>query len=89
MIFLIVAFHCGCTPAYIMLAINTWNGTAISPVILQIFLVLPTFNLFIDVGNLFLYNHELRRYLTNRRQTVQHTGLREGPREGPRERPRE
>ena len=64
MIFIFVVFFCGWVPMYIIAVID-YNGTAISYVVLHGLQVLPAVSLFIDVIDLFLYNHELRRYLTN------------------------
>jgi len=67
MIFLFTVFICGWTPIYIMMIID-WNGVAISPIVMQVFLAVPGASLLVDVTDLFLYNHELRRYLTNKRE---------------------
>jgi hypothetical protein len=61
MIFMFVIYFCGWVPMYIIGAIN-WNGTAISHVVHHGLTILPAASMLIDVGNLFLYNHELRRY---------------------------
>jgi len=65
MIFLFTVFICGWTPIYIIIIID-WNGIAVSPIVLQVFLTVPVASVFIDVTDLFLYNHELRRYLTHK-----------------------
>ncbi len=64
MIFIFVVFFCGWVPMYII-AIIDYDGTAIPYVVLHGLQILPAVSLFIDVIDLFLYNHELRRYLTN------------------------
>ncbi len=64
MIFIFVVFFCGLVPTYIIAVID-WNGTTVSYIVLHGLQVLPVVSLFIDVIDLFLYNHELRRYLTN------------------------
>jgi len=65
MIFLFAVDFCGWAPIYTIQIIN-WNGVAVSPIVVQIFLTVPVASFFIDVADLFLYNHELRRYLTNK-----------------------
>lgn len=70
MIFMIATSVCGWAPLYIMLAIN-WNGIAISPLTIEIFLTVPVVNQLIEIGDLFLYDHELRKYFTNRHQIDQ------------------
>ncbi len=65
MIFMFVVFFCGWIPIYIIAAID-WNGTAISNVLLHGLEILPVVSLFIDLADLFLYNHELRRYFTDK-----------------------
>jgi len=65
MLFLFTVFICGWTPIYIMMIID-WNGVAISPIVMQVFLAVPAASLIVDVTDLFIYNHELRRYLTNK-----------------------
>jgi hypothetical protein len=67
MIFMFVIDFCGWIPIYIIMIIN-WNGVAVSPFALQIFLTVPIASVFIDVADLFLYNHELRRYFINKWQ---------------------
>lgn len=62
MIFMFVIFFCGWVPLYIIAVIN-WNGTAIPYVLHHVLTILPTLSLLFDVVNLFVYNHELRRYL--------------------------
>jgi hypothetical protein len=64
MIFIFVVFFCGWVPMYII-AIIDYDGTAIPYVVLHGLQILPAVSLFIDVIDLFLYNHELRRYFTN------------------------
>jgi hypothetical protein len=63
MIFIFVVFFCGWVPMYIIAAIN-WNGTAISHVVQHGLQILPAVSLFIDVIDLFWYNHELGKYFT-------------------------
>jgi len=67
MLFLFTVFICGWTPIYIMMIID-WNGVAISPIVMEVFLTVPAGCLFIDIADLFLFNHELRRYFTNQRK---------------------
>jgi len=61
MIFMFAVFVCGWTPIYITMIVN-WNNAVVSPIVLQVFLTLPVVSLFIDVADLFSYNHELRKY---------------------------
>ena len=61
MTFMFVIYFCGWVPMYIIAAVN-WNGNAISYVLHHGLTILPVISLLIDVTNLFLYNHELRRY---------------------------
>jgi len=68
MIFMFAVFFCGWAPAYIIRAISV-SGPVFSPIALQIVYIIPTVCLLIDIVDLFLYNHELRKYLTNRRST--------------------
>jgi hypothetical protein len=65
-------FFCGWAPAYIIRVI-TVNGSVFSPIALQIFYIVPAVCVLIDIFDLFLYNHELRKYLTNRRSTDSNT----------------
>jgi hypothetical protein len=65
MIFMFAVFFCGWEPAYIVLTIDG-SDAAISPVTVQIFLIIPAVSLLITVADLFLYNHDLRRYLTSK-----------------------
>ncbi len=51
-------FFCGWVPIYIIAVID-WDGTGISYVALHGLTILPTVSLFIDVVDLFWYNHEL------------------------------
>lgn len=67
MIIMFAVFFFGWVPIYIIAVIN-WNGNGISYVLQHAIEILPTVSLLIDVINLFWYNYELRRYLTNRRQ---------------------
>ena len=56
-----VIYFGGWVPMYIIAVID-WNGTAIPYVVYHGLTILPAVSLLIDVANLFLYNHELRRY---------------------------
>jgi hypothetical protein len=76
MIFLFAVVFCGWTPLYIILLIN-WNHTAVSPLIQDFLLIVPAVSLLIEVDDLFLYNHELRQYFTNKWQMDQITRTRE------------
>jgi len=74
MIFMLAVYLCGWAPIYIILAVSlSLITTAFSPVGLQIFLTMPVVSILINVVDLFLYNHELRRYFTNKRQMDQNT----------------
>jgi hypothetical protein len=66
MIIIFAVFFFGWIPIYIIAVIN-WNGNGISYVAQHAIEILPTVSLLIDIINLFWYNYELRRYLTNRR----------------------
>jgi len=66
MIFMFAVFICSWTPIYIIKAISL-SSAVFSPITLQILQTVPPLSIFIDVADLFLYNHELRKYLTNRR----------------------
>jgi hypothetical protein len=65
MIFMFSVFFCGWIPIYIIAVID-WDGTAISNALLHGLQILPVVSLFIDVVNLFLYNHDLLIYFTNK-----------------------
>ncbi len=67
MIFMFAVDFCGWLPTYITMIIN-WNGVGVSPILMQIFLTMPIASLCIDVSDLFLYNHEVRRYFTDKWQ---------------------
>ncbi len=67
MVFLFAVFVCGWAPIYIAMIVDS-NGVAVSPIVLQILLKVPSASLFVDVTDLFLFNHELRRYFTNQRE---------------------
>jgi hypothetical protein len=84
MIFMFVVFACGWAPVYIEKMVDV-SGTAVSPVAAQIFLLIPAVALLIDVADLFFYNHELRKYFTNKRQMDQITLTIERTRERTRE----
>ncbi len=70
MIFMFAVFFCGWAPAFLVEAINA-NGNLVSLITVQAILVIPEVSLLIDVVDLFLYNHELRNYFTNKRQMDQ------------------
>jgi hypothetical protein len=76
MIFMFAIFFCGWTPVYV---IRTFNGTssAFSPIAQNVVLTIPCLAVLIDIGDLFLYNHELRKYFTNRPQINQNSGTRD------------
>jgi hypothetical protein len=76
MIFIFAVFICGWAPIYIIMIIN-WNGVVVSPIVLQVFLTVPVVSLFIDVADLFLYNHELRKYFIIKWQINQNIRIRE------------
>jgi hypothetical protein len=80
MIFLVTAFVCCWAPIYIAMVIN-FSGTVISPLQMEFFFTIPVFSQLIDIGDLFLYNHELRKYFTSRRQMDQISRSKERPRE--------
>jgi len=77
MLFLFSVDFFGWLPAYIVM-ILLMSGTTISPIIVQISLTVPTGSLLIDVADLFFYNHELRKYFTNKWQMEQFTATRAG-----------
>ncbi|CAF3598183.1 unnamed protein product [Rotaria sp. Silwood1] len=58
-------FVCGWTPIYIIAAIN-WTGSAIPHTIQRVISILPILSLLGDMIDLFMYNHELRKYLFNK-----------------------
>jgi hypothetical protein len=66
MIFMFAVFFCGWTPPYMMKAV-TESVSGFSPIAMQIFYMIPAVCILIVIVDLFLYNHELRKYLTNRR----------------------
>lgn len=66
MIFMFVVFFCGWMPVCIIGAIN-WDGTMISYILFHSVTILPAISGFINMTDLFLYNHELRRYFINNR----------------------
>jgi hypothetical protein len=69
MIFMFTVNFCGWAPIYTVLAVNlSLIVTAFSPVGLQIFLTMPVVSILINVVDLFLYNHELRKYFTKKWQ---------------------
>ncbi len=72
MIFMFVVFAGGWIPIYVAKVIN-YSGTVLSPLAMEILSTIPAVSLLIDIADLFLYNHELRRYLTNKRQMNQNT----------------
>jgi hypothetical protein len=76
MIFIFTVFWGTWTPAYIIMAMIGY-GISVSPITLHVFLMVPTLGLLIDIGDLFLYNHELRKYFTNERQQNPSTRRRE------------
>jgi hypothetical protein len=65
MIFMFVVLFCGWMPAYVTAAI-TWNTNFTQSAAFQGLKILPAVSLFINVADLFWYNHELRRYFTDR-----------------------
>jgi hypothetical protein len=79
MIFMFTVFWGTWTPAYIIMAMIGY-GISLSPIILHVALVMPGLGLLVDIGDLFLYNHQLRKYFTKQRQTDASNRLRERPR---------
>jgi hypothetical protein len=80
MIFMFAVFLSTWGPIYMIFAINLGLlGNAFSPITLQVFLTTPAVSILINVIDLFLYNHELRKYFTNKWQI----NLTARPREGP------
>ncbi len=74
MIFMLAVYVCGWAPIYIILGVNlSLVVTGFSPVELQVILLMPPVSILINVVDLFLYNHELRKYFTNKRQMDQNT----------------
>jgi hypothetical protein len=67
MLFIFTVFWVTWTPAYIIMAIIGY-GISVSPIIVQVLFMLPSLGQLVEIGDLFLYNHELRKYLTNQRQ---------------------
>ncbi len=65
MIFMFAVFFCGWTPPYMIKAV-TVNVSVVSPIVVQVFNIIAVACILIDIVDLFLYNHELRQYLTNR-----------------------
>lgn len=76
MIFMFVVFFCGWAPIYI---IKTFKGTTASFSLIteDVFTTIPAVAVLIDVGDLFLYNHELRKYFTDQRLLDQTSHLKE------------
>jgi hypothetical protein len=67
MIFMVVVFLSTWGPIYTIMAVNlSLLGNAFSPLGLQILLTMPSVGILINVVDLFLYNHELRKYFTNK-----------------------
>jgi len=60
-LFLFVVFFVGWVPIYII-GVIYWNGTAISYVSYHAIQVIPAICFFINIIDLFWYNHELRKY---------------------------
>ncbi|CAF1495470.1 unnamed protein product [Adineta steineri] len=67
MVFIFAVFFCGWVPMFIIAVID-YNGDAIPYVVLHGLQILPCVSLLIDIIDLFIYNHELRRYLTRQSQ---------------------
>ncbi|CAF1045313.1 unnamed protein product [Adineta steineri] len=65
MIFMFSTFFCGWVPIYILTVVNP-SSSAISLVQFNIVRLLPELSTLIIILDLFIYNHELRRYFTNR-----------------------
>ncbi len=76
MIFLYTVYICGWTPVYVLRAAN---GTVVtfSAIANSIFVTIPAATELINMIDLFLYNHELRKYLTNQRPVDQASSIRE------------
>jgi len=70
MLFIFTVFWVTWTPAYIIMAMIGY-GISVSPIIVQALFMLPSLGQLIDIGDLFFYNHELRKYFTNQRQQNQ------------------
>ncbi len=66
MIFMFAVFSGGWAPPYMLRAV-TESVSGFSPIVLQIFYIIPATCILIVIVDLFLYNHELRKYLINRR----------------------
>ncbi len=66
MIFMFTVFWGTWTPSYIIMAMIGY-GISVSPITLHVCLMVAAPGLLISIGDLFLYNHELTRYFTNRR----------------------
>ncbi|CAF1185130.1 unnamed protein product [Adineta steineri] len=66
MVFIFAVFFCGWVPMFIIAVID-YNGDAIPYVVLHGLQILPCVALLIDIIDLFIYNHELRRYLTRQK----------------------
>ncbi|CAF1108720.1 unnamed protein product [Adineta steineri] len=60
MIVMFCIFIAGWSPIYICAAIG--SAISITSTIASVFIILAELSLLIDISNLFLYNHELRRY---------------------------
>jgi len=67
MLFIFTVFWGAWTPGYIGMAMIGY-GISVSPIIVQALFMLPSLGQLIDIGDLFFYNRELRKYLTNQRQ---------------------
>ncbi len=76
MIFLFVSFFCGWTPIYIQKAVSG-KVITFSLIAENVFLTIPAISVIIDVADLFLYNHELRKYFTDQWLKVQNSCRRE------------
>jgi hypothetical protein len=74
MIFMFAVFVCGWTPPYMIRAV-TVDISVFSPIVMQIIYIIAVSCTLIDIVDLFLYNHELRKYLTNRRPTDLNTRI--------------
>ncbi|CAF1244629.1 unnamed protein product [Adineta steineri] len=66
MVFIFAVFFCGWVPMFIIAVID-YNGDAIPYVVLHGLQILPCLSLLIDIIDLFIYKHELRRYLTRQK----------------------
>ncbi|CAF2938660.1 unnamed protein product [Rotaria sp. Silwood2] len=65
MLFMLITFLGGWIPMYIIAVID-WNGDGISYIALHTWWILPMLSFIINMCDLFMYNHELRSYITTK-----------------------